>query len=197
DVRHDALRRDCRHAAADLHVPARTRARGLQLHRGDRCAVPGCRHPDLPRERRPLAAFGGGRRRRPVGCVDARMEHELAAARIRLRDGSRRAEPAAALGSQAPRRPGLAVRMTASPIRGRAAMVSLIVTESAFFAIFVGAYLFYIGKSLGGPTPRDVLELPIVATIALLSSSATIALAVRALRGSRVRAFCGWWLATL
>jgi cytochrome c oxidase subunit III len=87
--------------------------------------------------------------------------------------------------------------MTANPIRGRAAMVSLIVTESAFFAIFVGAYLFYIGKSLAGPTPRDVLELPIVATIALLSSSVTMALAVRALRGARVPAFRAWWLATL
>jgi cytochrome c oxidase subunit 3/cytochrome o ubiquinol oxidase subunit 3 len=85
----------------------------------------------------------------------------------------------------------------ATPSRGRAAMLGLIVTESAFFAIFVVAYLFYIGKSLSGPTPHDVLEPPIGASIALLSSSATIAMAVRALRGGRVPAFCAWWLATL
>jgi len=83
------------------------------------------------------------------------------------------------------------------PSRGRAAMVGLIVTESAFFAIFVVAYLFYIGKSLSGPTPRDVLEPPIGGSIALLSSSITVALAVRALRGGRVRAFRAWWLTTL
>jgi cytochrome c oxidase subunit 3/cytochrome o ubiquinol oxidase subunit 3 len=36
------------------------------------------------------------------------------------------------------------------------------------------AYLFYIGKSLTGPTPHDVLETPIFYTICLLSSSLTI-----------------------
>ena len=87
--------------------------------------------------------------------------------------------------------------MSTMPSRGRMAMISLILTESAFFAIFVVAYLFYIGKSLGGPAPRDVLEAPIGASIALLSSSVTIAMAVRALRGGRVRAFSAWWLATL
>ena len=76
-------------------------------------------------------------------------------------------------------------------------MVGLILTESAFFAIFVVAYLFYIGKSLAGPAPHDVLEPPIAGSIALLSSSVTVALAVRALRGGRVRAFSAWWLATI
>jgi len=56
--------------------------------------------------------------------------------------------------------------------RGRAGMICLILTESAFFAIFVVGYLFYIGKSLSGPYPKDVLEFPVIATIALLSSSA-------------------------
>ena len=40
-------------------------------------------------------------------------------------------------------------------------MFCLIVAESAIFMIFVVAYLFYIGKSLTGPTPREVLEVPI------------------------------------
>src|SRR6266849_6748645 len=90
-----------------------------------------------------------------------------------------------------------ATESRAVPSRGRVAMVGLILTESAFFAIFVVAYLFYIGKSLAGPAPRDVLEPPIAGSIALLSSSVTVALAVRALRGGRVRAFSAWWLATL
>ena len=33
-------------------------------------------------------------------------------------------------------------------------MIGLIVMESAFLGTFVVAYLFYIGKSLSGPTPR-------------------------------------------
>jgi cytochrome c oxidase subunit 3 len=45
------------------------------------------------------------------------------------------------------------------PSRGRVGMFSLIVAESAIFTIFVVAYLFYIGKSLTGPTPNDVLSL--------------------------------------
>jgi cytochrome c oxidase subunit 3 len=53
-------------------------------------------------------------------------------------------------------------------------MAGLIVAESAIFTIFVVAYLFYLGKSLTGPTPREVLETPIFYTICLLSSSLTI-----------------------
>ena len=57
------------------------------------------------------------------------------------------------------------------PDRGTVGMASLIVAESAIFTIFVVAYLFYVGKSLTGPTPGDVLETPIFYTICLLSSS--------------------------
>ena len=46
------------------------------------------------------------------------------------------------------------------PSRGHVAMVSLIAAESAIFTIFVVAYIFYIGKSLTGPTPQDVLKAP-------------------------------------
>ena len=44
------------------------------------------------------------------------------------------------------------------PSRGKVGMASLIVAASAIFTIFVVAYLLYVGKSLSGPTPRDVLE---------------------------------------
>ena len=60
------------------------------------------------------------------------------------------------------------------PSRGRVGMFCLISAESAIFTIFVVAYLFYVGKSLTGPTPRDVLHAPIFFTICLLSSSLTI-----------------------
>jgi cytochrome c oxidase subunit III len=83
------------------------------------------------------------------------------------------------------------------PYRGRVGILCLILTESAFFSIFVAAYIFYIGKSLTGPYPRDVLSPPILNTICLLSSSVTIVLAVRALRIGNTRVFGLWWLVTL
>jgi cytochrome c oxidase subunit 3 len=83
------------------------------------------------------------------------------------------------------------------PSRGRVGMLSLIAAELAIFTIFVVAYLFYIGKSLTGPLPKDVLELPIFATICLLSSSLTIHAAVSALRKGSVRTFAILWFATM
>jgi cytochrome c oxidase subunit 3/cytochrome o ubiquinol oxidase subunit 3 len=83
------------------------------------------------------------------------------------------------------------------PSRGRVGMLSLIAAEAAIFTIFVVAYLFYIGKSATGPTPRDVLEVPIFISICLLSSSLTIHLAVRALRDARVKEFGLWWFVTM
>ena len=83
------------------------------------------------------------------------------------------------------------------PYKGHVGMLSLIAAESAIFTIFVVAYIYYIGKSLSGPTPREVLELPIFASICLLSSSATIHIAVGALRKASYGAFRLWWFLTL
>src|SRR5665213_4313424 len=80
------------------------------------------------------------------------------------------------------------------PSRGAVGIVCLIVAESAVFIIFVVAYIFYLGKSISGPSPRDVLELPIFGTICLLSSSLTVSFAVAALRKNQVR-LCSLWLA--
>jgi cytochrome c oxidase subunit 3/cytochrome o ubiquinol oxidase subunit 3 len=80
------------------------------------------------------------------------------------------------------------------PYRGTVGMACLIVAESAIFLIFVVAYIFYIGKSLSGPTPAQVLELPIFGTICLLSSSITVHYAVSALRKENLRN-CSLWLA--
>jgi cytochrome c oxidase subunit 3/cytochrome o ubiquinol oxidase subunit 3 len=82
------------------------------------------------------------------------------------------------------------------PDRGRVGIAGLIVAESAMFAIFVTAHLYYLGKSLGGPTAA-VLTTPLVASLALWSSSATVEVAVRALRGGRSSLFVGAWVATL
>jgi cytochrome c oxidase subunit III len=82
------------------------------------------------------------------------------------------------------------------PDRGRVAMFCLIAAESAIFTIFVVAYLFYIGKTVTGPQPKDVLEAPIFYSICLLSSSLTIHFAVKALRNGSGGAFKAWWFAT-
>jgi cytochrome c oxidase subunit III len=83
------------------------------------------------------------------------------------------------------------------PARGRVGMYSLIGAEAAMFTIFVIAYLFYINKSLTGPTPKDVLHAPILFTICLLSSSLTVHVAVRELVRGKINAFARWWLLTI
>src|ERR1700709_2383463 len=75
------------------------------------------------------------------------------------------------------------------PYRGTVGMACLILAESAIFIIFVVAYIYYIGKSLSGPTPARVLELPIFGTICLLSSSITVHFAVSALRKENLQSF--------
>ena len=83
------------------------------------------------------------------------------------------------------------------PARGRVAMYFLIAAESAIFTIFVVAYLFYVGKSLTGPLPHDVLHAPIFLSICLLASSVTIHFAARALRAARMTPFVSWWTLTI
>jgi cytochrome c oxidase subunit 3 len=76
-------------------------------------------------------------------------------------------------------------------------MYCLMAAEAAMFTIFVVAYLFYAGKSVEGPFPKDVLHVPILFTICLLSSSATIQFAVRSWTRGFMTSFAAWWLATL
>jgi cytochrome c oxidase subunit III len=83
------------------------------------------------------------------------------------------------------------------PYRGKVAMAGLIIAESAIFTIFVVAYLFYIGKSLTGPTPREVLETPIFFTICLLSSSLTIHYAGKFLQKGERGGFLSLWSLTI
>jgi cytochrome c oxidase subunit 3 len=83
------------------------------------------------------------------------------------------------------------------PSRGRVAMFCVIIAESAIFTIFVVAYVYYIGKSLYGPTPQKVLDVPIFNTVCLLSSSLTIWLAEHAIEKGKILRFSLWWALTM
>lgn len=83
------------------------------------------------------------------------------------------------------------------PDRGNIGILALIFTESILFLMFVVAYIAYTGQSTVGPYPKDVLTIPILATICLLSSSLTIVLAENALKKGNLGNFRLWWLATI
>ena len=83
------------------------------------------------------------------------------------------------------------------PDRGTIGIIFLIITETALFAIFVAAYLIYIGRSLTGPYPKDVLEIPVIPTICLLSSSLTVYFAEHALMKNQLGKFKLWWILTI
>jgi len=76
-------------------------------------------------------------------------------------------------------------------------MWCLIAAESAIFSIFVVAYLYYAGKSLNGPTPREVLHIPYFNSICLFSSSFTIVMAEHAIARGKVKVFGTWWFLTI
>ena len=76
-------------------------------------------------------------------------------------------------------------------------MWCLITAEAAIFTIFVVAYIFYIGKSITGPQPKDVLHPPIFYTVCLLASSLTLHIALRGITTGKMWAFARWWLLTI
>jgi cytochrome c oxidase subunit 3/cytochrome o ubiquinol oxidase subunit 3 len=83
------------------------------------------------------------------------------------------------------------------PDRGTAGILLFILTESILFLTFAAAYLVYVGKSTTGPFPQDVLRLPILSTICLLSSSFTIVMAENSLKRNQPGRFQLWWLTTI
>jgi cytochrome c oxidase subunit 3 len=94
------------------------------------------------------------------------------------------------------------------PYRGLSApqwgMIAFLVSEAAFFSTLVMVYIVFLGSDArpggrGGPTPAEVLSMGLVigTTICLLSSSATIHFAERALRRGGEASFRLWWAATL
>jgi cytochrome c oxidase subunit 3 len=94
------------------------------------------------------------------------------------------------------------------PHRGPSApqwgMIAFLVSEATFFSTLVMVYIVFIGADArpggrGGPTPAEVLSLGLVVgtTICLLSSSATIHFAERALRRGSEAGFRLWWALTI
>src|SRR6266481_5913231 len=71
--------------------------------------------------------------------------------------------------------------------KGRIGILGLIVAEISLFAVFVVAYLFYIGKSVNGPYPAEVLELPVLGTVLAWAG------ALRPVHGERVEIVSWYW----
>jgi cytochrome c oxidase subunit 3/cytochrome o ubiquinol oxidase subunit 3 len=82
------------------------------------------------------------------------------------------------------------------PSRGVVGMLGLITAESAIFTIFVVAYLYYTGTRVLHPSPREVLDVPILATVCLLSSSFFIWLAEKAIHRGEIKFFALFWAVT-
>src|SRR5262245_28047702 len=87
---------------------------------------------------------------------------------------------------------------------GKWGMIAFLCSEVAFFSTLIVAYVVFFGRDgqpggMGGPTPLEVLSIPIVlgTTICLLSSSVTIHLADRALRHGHGATFLQLLAATI
>jgi cytochrome c oxidase subunit 3 len=77
-------------------------------------------------------------------------------------------------------------------------MLAFLVSEVAFFGTLISAYLTFMGRDTHGPTPAVLnLSLVIVTTICLLSSSASIYFAEKALRIGNQAGFRLWWFVTI
>jgi cytochrome c oxidase subunit III len=82
------------------------------------------------------------------------------------------------------------------PSRGVVGMACLIIAESAIFSMFIAAYVYYMGRSLSGPTPA-ILVPPVFNTVCLLSSSFTIVFAERAIERGNMKRFAILWAITI
>jgi cytochrome c oxidase subunit 3 len=93
--------------------------------------------------------------------------------------------------------PAVVAERTLSP--GQWGLLSFLLSEVALFSTLIVVYLYYTGKDVVGPTPRQALSLglAVVGTLCLLSSSVTVHLAEATLgRGNRGR-FLLLWAATI
>jgi cytochrome c oxidase subunit 1 len=72
-------------------------------------------------------------------------------------------------------------------------------SECLFFGTLISTYLVYRGRSLQGPYPQEILNVPLisVSTFVLLMSSLTMVLGVAAIQAGDVRATRRWLLATV
>jgi cytochrome c oxidase subunit 3/cytochrome o ubiquinol oxidase subunit 3 len=100
--------------------------------------------------------------------------------------------------SQAARRAGPALDLRPQD-RVRVGMIAFLISEAAFFSTLVVAYITYMHQPTDGPTPAEVLRLPLAVggTVCLLVSSVTVHLAAGALRGARMGQFYFTLLVTI
>jgi heme/copper-type cytochrome/quinol oxidase subunit 3 len=78
------------------------------------------------------------------------------------------------------------------------AMWVFLSSECLFFGAFIATYLLYRGRSVEGPTPKDVYNIPFtsVTSFILLMSSLTMVLALAAIMRGDYRRLRVWLLAT-
>ena len=71
-------------------------------------------------------------------------------------------------------------------------------SDCMFFGSLIATYLVYKGKSLTGPMPMDVFDIPVtsVSTFVLLMSSMSMVLAYAALNRRNIKAFRIWMIST-
>ncbi|MGO8900770.1 MAG: heme-copper oxidase subunit III [Isosphaeraceae bacterium] len=79
-------------------------------------------------------------------------------------------------------------------------MLTFLLSEVAFFGTLIMAYVHFLHQTTQGePNPSQVFRWPVVlgASACLFSSSATVHLAEKALRGNSQQKFLGWWGLTI
>lgn len=88
---------------------------------------------------------------------------------------------------------------TVRPDGHKVGMITFFISEVAFFSTLITTYVIYLGQDTIGPTPAEVLSLNLVIinTICLLSSSVTVHLAEMALRKGNSFLFSILWLMTI
>jgi heme/copper-type cytochrome/quinol oxidase subunit 3 len=78
-------------------------------------------------------------------------------------------------------------------------MWALLGSDCMFFGALIATYLVYQGKSLVGPYPIDVFDIPVtsVSTFVLLMSSMSMVFAYAYLVRDNIKAFRIWLLSTM
>ena len=77
-------------------------------------------------------------------------------------------------------------------------MWAFLASDCLFFGSLIATFILYRGRSLSGPGPKDVFNIPYtsVSTFVLLMSSLTMVLTLAAIQRGDMRAFRVWLLAT-
>lgn len=71
-------------------------------------------------------------------------------------------------------------------------------SETLFFGSFIATYMIYVGRSVQGPYPHDVLDIPLttISTFVLLMSSLAMVLALAAVQQGSRKGALTWLMVT-